>query len=660
MSYLHDPRFIFTGDFQSDVSTVNNDVRHYDNDKFEARFQQPQEHVDGKRIMNGWWNPVGGANFRFLNCVVKEGYLPDGKVLRTLKDDMLMGMPVTDSPDYPNGKMVDMDPQMQMVSELWAVKVRLSTPAGELLFEGEISPVGFRDIGTKQFPNHEGDTDYRRNTQPSGACWTSVLKNLKWGPKAGNSPLLSALKSASADSGLLSIHLNSFGYYYAHVDGRFALGKVLGSVGPYLPDEPFYFAATRRLYGTVQDYFAFSNFLVDETRKQLTLDLGNSYPINGPLGDVNINFPAMKLGIWSGIGNIDIPLANEHEKYYAQPNQYLEIGDVKVEHKDTWLANTGGIVRLPLTDTALKLIRDHQLILLKEEDGKQIVYGRESLQGYYLRADKNVFRLDPGNSLPTTFHVYRWGKPVADAEITVTLMPPLDGQGGGPGNDPNPPTATIPPINVPVGVISHDARVKTNAGGKADFSLTATGDPGHFREYVEGQIYLFEYGLANFPVLDQYGLDWLCVHLRERYEVPAEPTWSDVAAVWLQFGNLYPIMSKHLLDMSKMDDIVKYKDILLFAFTRDIHDPVYMPVTRDLSKNKMDTLIKWLRNPKNGAVIKSEKVMKGFRAPGIAEKLQANKILSRKVQQLTHQKSGPSEATPFKTDFKIQAITSSK
>ena len=53
MSYLDPVRLVFFGDFQADVSTVNNDVRHYDNATWEARFQGLQQ---GK-TENGWWRP---------------------------------------------------------------------------------------------------------------------------------------------------------------------------------------------------------------------------------------------------------------------------------------------------------------------------------------------------------------------------------------------------------------------------------------------------------------------------------------------------------------------------------------------------------------------------------------------------------------------------
>ena len=72
MSYLHPPRIVFSGTFQADVSTVNNDVRHFDNATFEKRFQdfQKQSQDPPATIMNGWWNPEGTGAFRLIDVKV--------------------------------------------------------------------------------------------------------------------------------------------------------------------------------------------------------------------------------------------------------------------------------------------------------------------------------------------------------------------------------------------------------------------------------------------------------------------------------------------------------------------------------------------------------------------------------------------------------------
>jgi hypothetical protein len=65
MSYLNTLRLHFAGQFQCNVSTVNNDPGHYDNSIFQPSYQTLQ----GK-MPNGWFNPQGDAAFRLLGCTV--------------------------------------------------------------------------------------------------------------------------------------------------------------------------------------------------------------------------------------------------------------------------------------------------------------------------------------------------------------------------------------------------------------------------------------------------------------------------------------------------------------------------------------------------------------------------------------------------------------
>lgn len=74
MSYLNFPRLTFSGQFQADVSTVNNDTRHFDNDTFNSDFQKFSE----KNQLNGWWNPVGTGIFRLNDCKITALLGPDG------------------------------------------------------------------------------------------------------------------------------------------------------------------------------------------------------------------------------------------------------------------------------------------------------------------------------------------------------------------------------------------------------------------------------------------------------------------------------------------------------------------------------------------------------------------------------------------------------
>src|SRR4051794_41874389 len=75
MSYVDPPRLHFAGKFEAAVSTVNNDVFHFDSAHFKPEFQQLQ----APGSPNGWFNPRGDAAFRLIGCQVTGAYGPDGR-----------------------------------------------------------------------------------------------------------------------------------------------------------------------------------------------------------------------------------------------------------------------------------------------------------------------------------------------------------------------------------------------------------------------------------------------------------------------------------------------------------------------------------------------------------------------------------------------------
>lgn len=609
MSYLHLPRLIFTGDFKSDVSTVNNVTPYYNNPTFNSSFQQSPK---------GLWNPEGGASFAFVDCKVEQIMLPDGA---EHANEIIIGCTVGAPEDKSPGKMVDLDPQQQMVSQLWAVTLRIATAQDELLFQGDIKPVGFRDLQLRQ-------TDSAPNGQPMGATWTSVLTNVEWGEKASSSPFLTKLKSVTQGD-KLSLNLNSFGYYYAHLDGRFSLGHTLGSIGPWFEDEPDLFAPARRLYGVFAAgaqqsvYFNFSNFLFEKANKRLTIDFGGSFPVADAIG--TIDNPAIPDGgqILQNpqqflVAVINKPIDNQQDTaaQIFTKDDFVEIGELKYETGNDWLNKTGGIVVFDnLSDEVTNQLVNNQLVLLSpsaSSSEQYVLIAREAINGYVVRADDFVQRLDYNQTNKTAFYAYQWGEPLAAQAIEIALEPPTNPK-------PNR-IKEIPGIGSPPNGLTFSPAVTTDADGRA--SLDITGNAIHNpRGYIDGQIYKLDYRLQNIPtdpLADSMLPENISIHLRDYFEVPENPAWSDISEIMTQYSDLYPIMSKYIVDLKDPHAVKAKKDILIFAFTRDITDPIHMPVTRDLSEARREAIIKWLEAPdlklgeKPADLDKSEEKSAGF------------------------------------------------
>jgi len=98
-------------------------------------------------------------------------YLAGPRITFKTKDSAL-GLRVGNALGRSAGKMVDLDPRMQMVSAIWGMGVRLTDGTGPGYVAGDFWPAAFRDlIAPRQPPNSP-------NGQPVAAAYTSVLQNL--------------------------------------------------------------------------------------------------------------------------------------------------------------------------------------------------------------------------------------------------------------------------------------------------------------------------------------------------------------------------------------------------------------------------------------------------------------------------------------------------
>ncbi len=167
MSYLNALRLHFSGRFQANVSTVNNDPGHFDNAGFQSSYQQMQSAT----ALNGWFNPQGDAVWRLLGCRVTSAWTSAGEAAAS---DPVLACRVADSDSRAPAKLVDLDPEQQLVSEIWGLQVRIADANGNTLLCGNFEPAAFTDIWDRATASAGGDTI-------AGAMYQSVLSGLEWG-----------------------------------------------------------------------------------------------------------------------------------------------------------------------------------------------------------------------------------------------------------------------------------------------------------------------------------------------------------------------------------------------------------------------------------------------------------------------------------------------
>lgn len=585
MSYLDSPRIHFRGWFQADVSTINNDVRFFQNDSFVPDYQQLDT--------NGSWNPRGTGIFRILDCSITGAFL-NGQSLITPADDAVIGLTVQNATDRAPGKLVDLDPQQQMVSEIFGMQVQLAGPHGEALFAGDFAPAPFTNLWKRQQTGPATDQDLC-------AYYQSVLKNVVWSEDI-DSAVLAALKEAT-QSQQLSINFNVYGFGRDPSQPRYTMGHLVGTIGPYFSGEPEQFVLGRQMITYAP------NWPVPDTNvnslqavlaadgKSLTADFGNTFPIVDSTGA-----PA-----FVGLVQLGVLRSNPDARITNVPqSEVVLLGEVPYL-QETWYTETAGVQTFDLTQNILaqQLLPVHPLVLVTPGIGAPLTFNvlmQESIQGVYVRADQFVYRMNPGETQQVHFYGTQFGRPLGSAAINLSATEGfMGGSGGGATITPPPrPAAAIPDINIPADRFTYLSSITTDGLGHAVLDLTLSEDgPGNPRGYIAGQLYGVGYELEGLPAgYISNPMNYVSVLTYDKKVVPDKPTWyRDIQPLFTQYGNLYPIMSQYVVDLNNYDAVIERISILHLAFSLPLEDANHMPVTRDLGAGDRDTILKWLSTP---------------------------------------------------------------
>lgn len=624
MSYLDFPRIHFSGCFQADPSTVNNDVRHFDVKNFKKSYQ---EFNPDDKCSN--WNPQGTGIFRFVDCKVNSVCdLNENNVPTYNTDDKIVEMLIENDDQQPPAKIVDLDPQQQMVSQIWCMRPRLTDSQNQNFLIGNMATVAFMNLWLRRGDGSKG------GNQHMGANYQSILEDLSWKLDNIDSPILKKLSQISQkQNNKLAIHFNLYGYGFGSdkSDPDHTLGYITGTIGPYYDEsEPKHFVMGRQMIAAPKGGNPMIpankvyGFQCKHHEKQniLTADFGNCLPTN-ETGDALLELGKIKLAVFKDNLKEQVLSVKESEVEILGDVNYGDYKDYKIRSgiQDFYYAKN------PNNKEILKYINNCPLLLISKpghDDENYTVFIQESLQGYYVRSDDHVYRLNPGDQSKIDFYVSQYGQPLQNQSIFLFILPengevnPMGGSGS--SNDCKLPS-NIPKIGKPNDnvislsnggqegeIITYSfsnkipikSKIKTDKRGHAVLTITASEQgAGNPRGYIDGQLYGIGYSLDlnqkyNTPCTRSYW-EFISVLAFDLTKIPSEPTWdNDIQPILTQYSNLYPIMSRYVVDLGNPDSIKKRLNIVRLAFSLPINDPNYMPVTRDLSENKRKIIINWL------------------------------------------------------------------
>ncbi len=328
-----------------------------------------------------------------------------------------------------------------------------------------------------------------------------------------------------------------------------------------------------------------ASFVLDPVRKRLIFDLGNSIcrqTVGGPPVDLG-TLTAMVHG--TALGTVD----------YSQ----------------FAYENNAAIAELPLTDAQVQLVQSApvQLVTSKTDLGPQTLF-REDPSGMAFAVDQRSLRMtsEAGSAqskASTRVYVTEWGVPKAGVQYQMLIQPVHGGT----------PNATVPPSS-PGDTPSAEGALAatigaTDACGFATIELAAVKDPGSRTPELDGQLY-FVYPVTD-PSAPSYAQEQLLsVLLWSSYPINEAPTWDEIVAINAPYMKLYPAM-KARIDLTDLHTFTVFTDnppwapvyltpahynvlgisagAIPFYMSRDLSDPRFMPVTRDMSPNKLTTML---------------------------------------------------------------------
>jgi hypothetical protein len=146
----------------------------------------------------------------------------------------------------------------------------------------------------------------------------------------------------------------------------------------------------------------------------------------------------------------------------------------------------------------------------------------------------------------------------------------------------------------PPAALQFPASVTTGANGPANILLTCT-NPGSPRgAFLDGAVYRVGLHIGALSPTNLRAV--LIVRVFDEVPVIASPTWTHVRPIFEQYARLYPSMTAVGLNLAATATMRGLLPAYKAAMLRDKKTFNYMPVTRDLSPDKVAMIIRWIDN----------------------------------------------------------------
>jgi hypothetical protein len=581
------------GAFFTDPSTVNNDPTHYD-----PTCTNPSP----------WQEPNGQHRFQLRDCSVMSVMGPTGPA----SSDPLVGASVTCIEPFGAARLVDLDVYQQGVPTIFGMNVQITLPDGTFV-KGAMDAATLNGLWfnavlpTRDWGGDYGMDSYGGDMNACGYFVTVIrVKPADW--TNTSSPMLQQLKSSTITDAngnyMISFKFVTDAYENVPQNAKYRLGRIIGAFGPLKVNEPLYNAGKRwmqpRPFADTDPWFypSFNPciYTVDTTRNKLVIDLSNSICRQS-----------------AGGPPVDLGTLNAVVTYNGTETQ---IGTV--DYSDFCYNNNAHIAEIDISPAIISLIQQGgvSLVTSRNDIGNQsVLFEQNTSVPVEYAVEVRPVRMPgaPGTTATTKVYVSKGGVPVVGKQMSLAIES-VHG---------NTPGATVAPTNP--GNTNDNALTAaistTDANGYATITLTIANDPGQRTPWLDGQLYFVivydpnhpdPYWLKNAPIQEHL----VSVITFSDYPVNKTPQWQEIQNMMMPYVKLYPSM-KAQIDLTDLHTFTIFSmnppwdrvygpttppgplgitaGAIPYYMSRDFNDPRFMPISRDLSPNKILTLMYYVQ-----------------------------------------------------------------
>ena len=600
ISYLDLPRIHLLGKFFTDPSTVNNDPSHYN-----SAVDRPSP----------WQSPKGLHRFMFVDVKVNAATDASGDFIQ---QDALLGAQVTTNDSPSAAKLVDLDVYQQAVPMIYGLGINIAVAPGVVL-SGSVDPVAANGLrftrvlptrGWQAWDSYE-DSSFGGDTYACAVVQTVVrVPAAKWPTTTSNvlSKLRAATSTDAAGNVLIAIRmvLDAFQNVPWHDD--FCTGRVQATLGPvpnasevatvvgghWLEPRP-----VDKAHWYSPDFYGVPAVFVDRpaTGKRLVLDLANAMALQQPGGSP---VPTGDLSVRIGDG-----ASGDIGPFQATQDLYQ---------------NFGGIIELPVSDQQWSVRNRPLAISTTREDIGGPDLWVEADNGLRIEAADRVFRLRgvAETTVTARVRISRFGQPAIGFQAGVVVVPVSTGNK----------SATVPWNDEYVGDTPQATGklrasiTPVDSSGNCIVTLVVQGDPGARTDELDGQLYfVVVYEPAEGPpdmnkVVPPQETVISCVVYSA---CTVAPTWEAVRALMAPYAKLYPGMTDQI-DLTQEQAFFTFAvnpswrafegptftpyirpdgrkigaGAIPYVMTRAFEDPRFMPVSRDLSQDRLLMILNYI------------------------------------------------------------------